>query len=433
MQVMRCVVMAAVAIGLAASGAAAGDWPQWRGPAFNGSAPGEKDLPSTWTKTEGVAWTAKMPGQSSATPAIVGDLVFVSSVDSATKDLLAICLSVKDGKEIWRKKIGTDRPAPSNNTMASPSPVTDGKTVVFFYGSGNMMALDVGGAELWRRNIELEVGNFCIKYGYSSSPLLYKGTLYVPVLRGIKRYFGPPLASDVPIDSFILAINPSTGKDIWKHVRQTDAVNESREAYITPMPFERDGRAEILIPGGDYVTGHDLATGKELWRWGYNPSRRDAQRLVPSVVTDGGFIYFTQPRGQTLFALKGGATGTAGDDIVAWKFTGPTTDSSTPLFYAGTLYLLDDSKKCLTAVDPKTSTEKWQVKLGGSAWRASPTGADGKVYCISEAGEVAVIAADDGRIISRIPMGGNVCCASIAVAGGRLYIRTSEALYAIGK
>src|SRR5262245_36850615 len=113
---------------LAGNHLSAGNWPQWRGPAFNGSAT-EKNSPTRWTRTEGLAWTAPMPGPSGATPAIWNDHVFVSSTDDATKTCVALALDRKTGRELWRVKATDAASKDDKSTFSSPSPVTDGRHV----------------------------------------------------------------------------------------------------------------------------------------------------------------------------------------------------------------------------------------------------------------------------------------------------------------
>ena len=72
-----------------------------------------------------------------------------------------------------------------------------------------------------------------------------------------------------------------------------------------------------------------------------------------------------------------------GDEILAWKFDGPTPDSNTSLLYRGRLYVVDCDNRVISCLDAKTGEQKWQQKLNArGAIRASPTGADGKIYLI---------------------------------------------------
>ena len=411
----------------------AGDWPHWRGPYLNGSS-GEKNLPSSWGEKENVLWVNPLPGPSGATPVICKGRIFVSSTKKVSDELLALCFDAKNGKELWRKKLGaSSRDVPRNN-MATPSPVTDGEHVYFMYGSGELARLDYDGNVIWSRNIESEYGNISIKYGYSSSPLLYKDKLYILIHRRNRSYRSPESST---LDSFILAVDPKTGKNIWKQPRKTDALDESLDSYSSPILNHSSGRMEIIIIGGDYVTANDPATGKELWRYGYAEQKSGRWRNVSSPVRSEGLIFGVRPRGGNgLFALKSGGTGTLGDDNVAWTFDGPTPDVCTPLYYKGNLYVLDGKRgRVLTCLDAQTGRQKWQGRLGGGApWYASVTGADDKLYCINEDGEAVVVSAEDGefRILSRIDMGDKPVQASIAIAGGRLYIRTASKLTCVG-
>ena len=423
---------------LSVSVAFAENWPQWRGPFFNGSTT-ETCLPTTWDtqQKQNVAWATPLPGPSAATPAVWGDRVFVSSVDKDTKDLLAICLDAATGKVLWQKPVGKDRKAPvGGNNMACPSPVTDGKTVWFYYGTGLLLAFDFEGKELWSRELEKDYGEFVVKYGYSSGPLLYKGKLYVLVMQNAdpRKYGRTHDKREGPLESFLLALDPASGKTLWKQVRKTTAEDESVESYLSPVPYEGSGRPEIIIPGGECVTGHDAETGDELWRWWYQPADRQVwQRTVNSAVPGDGLVYAVRPKHRSVYAIKGGGKGELGADGLAWRLDQNVPDVITPLYYQGRLYVANDGTRAVACLDAKSGNKLWESSLEmKSALRASFTAGDGKVYAISENGEVAVLAAgDEFKAISRIQMGEGPCQASIAIAGGKLFIRTAQNLYCV--
>ncbi len=411
------------------------DWPQWRGPFLNGSTD-EKNLPGTWDKTENIVWVRSLPGPGSGTPIIRNGRVFIASADRQTQDLLAMCFDENSGRELWRRKLGTSARRWPRNEMASPSPVADEKLVCFTFGSGDRAGRDLEGNVLWKRNIEKEYGNLALQFGYSASPLLYKETLYVPVLRRDKPYRPP--RSDLPLDSFLLAVEAKTGKILWKQPRQTDAYDESMESYITPIIFDNHGRHEILLTGCDYVTSHNPETGGELWRFEYITTRHRDQRVIPSLVTGDGLIFGSRNKHGGVFAIKTLREGKDTKVDYAWNFTGPSPDCGTPLYYDGLLYVLDGirSGKTLSCLDPKTAKVLWQGKIGGNApWRASLTGADGKLYCINEVSEAIVLTAgrQEFRILFRYDFKEKPSRSSIAVANGRLFIRTAKNLYCIGK
>ena len=414
------------------------NWPQWRGPAFNGTSP-DTGQPTTWTK-ETVKWTAPMPGPSGATPVVWDDNVFVSSPD-AEKNLNLICLDRKDGKVRWQKQISSGDITKGKGNMASPSPVTDGKMVWALYGNGDIAALDFTGKILWQRHLGEEYGRFSINWIYGSSPLLFDGRLYIQVLQ---RNPAPPdypgLAGGSPErESYLLALDPTTGKNIFKVTRTSEAKLESQESYATPMPhIGPDGKAQILIVGGNCLTSHDPKTGKELWRgYGLNPKDGEWMRLVPSAVSAAGLAIVAGPKKEALLAFGTDGKGDVSVSGLAWKVDERIApDVCTPAFYNGKLLVLNGDTKTLMCLDPKSGEKKWQGPLETKVViRASPTVADGKVYIIDEKGTVFVCSAgDEFQLLATIPMGdAEGTRASIAASTGQLFIRTTQALYCVGK
>ncbi len=408
------------------------DWPQWRGPFFNGSTD-ERDLPVSWSKTENVAWVSPLPGPSGATPVIANGRAFVSSTIKGTPEFVALCFDARTGKELWRKPAGSDPRKFSRNNMASPSPVTDGKRVFFLYGNGTLLGFDSDGKELWSRSIEKEYGNFALQYGYSNSPVLYDGRLYITVIRRDRPYRDPPAAG--PLDSFIMALDPATGQTLWKQPRKTNAFDEGMETYSTLMPFTRDGKVELLMTGGDFITAYDPATGNELWRFEHWHEKVRDSRVIPSLVTGEGLIFGSRHKHNPVFALEPPTGG--GAARILWEFAEAAPDCSTPLFYEGRLYVFDGLKrKIVTCLDPKTGKTFWQGKLSArSQWWSSPTAADGKLYLISENGEIVVLQAGgtEFKVLFETQIREPVIQSSIPIAGGHLFIRTAENLYCIGK
>ena len=264
-------VALAVAFSLgAATQLEAANWSNWRGPSHNGTSP-ETGLPTKFSRAKNVKWKTDLPGISAATPIVHGNHVFVSSANEADDSLHAMALDRRTGKILWSHKVGSTYRRDSRNAFAAPSPVTDGKLVCFHYGNGEVVAYDFGGKKAWGRNLQDVHGEFSIQWTPASSPLLYAGKLYFQVLqRDIQVEFrGNYYGKKDDNKSYLLAVDPKTGKDLWKVIRPSKAVKESREAFSTPYPMIHNGREEIVLVGGDAITGHDPSSGKELWRWEY--------------------------------------------------------------------------------------------------------------------------------------------------------------------
>ena len=416
----------------------AANWPQWRGPNFNGSA-AETGLPSKWSKTENVVWRAKLPGAGAATPVVWEDKVFVSSADGKAQTLQALCLDRQNGQMLWSHTlseggIGQD----SRSNYASPSPVTDGRTVVFFYGNGELAGFDLGGKKLWQRNIQKDEGDFAFLWTFSSSPLLYEGKLFLQVLQRDEAV-GERGFLDRKNESYLLAMEPRTGKTLWRRVRPSQAKAESREAFTTPIPFEFQGQKQILIIGGDDLTAHNPADGKELWRWGtWNPTRIGHWRQVPSPVAGKDIILVCAPKRAPIYAIRAGGGGRLGEPSVAWisRHTRQlSSDVPTPAYYDGDFFILSDVRKALSRVEPQSGIVKWSIELPGrSKFEASPLAADGKIYLMNFAGDVIVVNAVNSEIISNVPMGNpydDQTRSSIIAAHGQLFVRTNSELFCI--
>jgi outer membrane protein assembly factor BamB len=431
--VLMVLVLAAV------SGAPAANWPQWRGPQFNGSTD-ERNLPAQWSRTENVAWKADLPGAAAATPIVWEDRVLVSGVDSAKNTLQAQCFERTSGKLRWSHNVAQGVRKDERSNFASGSPVTDGRLAIFFYGNGDLVAFDLDGRRRWARNIQQDYGPFAFNWTFSSSPLLWNGKLYLQVLQRDVPVEGRGWA-DRENESYLLALEPETGRTLWRTVRPSAAVAESREAFTTPIPCEHAGRPQLLIAGGDALSGHDPATGAELWRWGtWNKERIPHWRLVVSPVAGDGIVLACAPKRDPIYAVRLGGAGTLDDRALAWvsrDHKEVSSDVPTPAFWDGDFFVLSDVRKCLSRVEPRTGKVKWTVPTPGRAkYEASPLAADGRLYLINFDGEVAVLSADTGAVLRVIPMdtpqGGEVVRASISAAHGHLFIRTTRQLYCVG-
>ena len=420
----RWILVLTVTVATAAVTLSADNWPQWRGPLATGAS-AEKGLPEKWSTATGdnIAWKVPMPSRSGATPIIWNDTVFLNvAAQPDSGDIELWSLNRKTGDVAWKKKIAAGNYRINKQNMSSPSPVTDGETVWVLTGVGILKAFDFKGAELWARDIQKDYGAFGLNWGYASSPLLHEGMLYVPVLHGMK--------TDEP--SYVLKFDGATGKTLWKVERPTDAVVESPDAYTTPALLEYDGKKEIVVSGGDVVTGHDLADGKELWRaHGLNPGKARNYRIIASPVVAGGLV-IAPTRIRPMIAIKPGGRGDITSTHTAWTFDrGP--DVPTPVTDGKLLYCVSD-RGVVEVLDLKTGTVVYgPERLKPAIYSASPVLADGKIYVTSEEGLTSVFRAGGKFELIAENATDEYTLSTIAVSSGQLFLRTEKFLYAIGK
>lgn len=407
------------------------DWAQWRGPHFNGSS-SATGLPVSWSRTNNVAWCAPLPGQAGSTPVIGGDFLFLTS-PGADKQLLLICIERRSGKIAWEREVGSGNRDKGRNNMASPSPVTGDRMVFALFATGDLAAFDFSGNRLWSRQLAADYGAFSHMWIYGASPVLWQNKLYIQVLQRspVPRDYAHAQEGKAERDSFLLCLDPATGKDLWRHVRITDAINESMESYATPIPSRLGGVSQLLVFGANYLTAHDPASGKELWRSvSINPQGESWWRVVPSPIVAGEFAIICGPKRDPVYAIRPGQS-----TPVAWQFKEFPSDCVTPLFYEQRLYVLDGDRQMMTCLEPSTGRKLWQGNLGlRDIFRASPTGADDKIYCVSENGNTVVLkAGSEFQILATNALGEGPVRSSIPVENGRLYIRTARNLWCVGR
>ncbi|MCA1615968.1 MAG: PQQ-binding-like beta-propeller repeat protein [Acidobacteria bacterium] len=403
----------------AAAAGRAGNWPQWRGPNLNGTSD-ERNLPIKWTAEENVAWKLAVPGLSGSTPIVWNDRVFLNVADAG--ELFLWCVDRRAGKQLWKQRLGGGDVKMRKQNMSSPSPVTDGKHVWAMTGTGVLKSFDFAGKEIWSRDIQQDYGAFGLQWGYASSPLLHEDSLYVQVLHGMK--------TDEP--SYVLRLNKATGKTLWKVERPTEAIRESPDAYTTPALLRYGKTTEIVITGGDVVTGHDPATGKELWRGkGLNPENVPFYRIVASPIALDGVVY-APTRVKPLLAFRAGGRGDVTSTHLLWS-TANGPDVPSPVTDGKYFYIVND-KGIVYCLDAKTGKEVYgQQRLKPGTYSASPVLADGKIYATNEDGLTSVVKAGPQFEILAENALGEYTLSSPAVSDGQIFIKTSAALYCIGK
>ena len=444
---------------LLVTAAAAGDWPQWRGSNFDAVSP-EKNLPAGWGEsTDGadgeIVWRTDLPGPGGGTPVVAGGRLYVTAVDGAgdSAELKLVALDAATGEQKWERTLsrGDQTARGDEGNRAAPSCVTDGARVWATFGDGTVACLTADGGEVWALNLQDRFGRFDIQFGFSSTPVLHDGRLYFQLIHGD--------GDSATEEARVVALDAATGVTVWERGRVTGATIENEHSYASPVLNPFADPPTLITHGADYAIAHDLtpgADGRELWRLGgLNPRGEDYHRTLRFVAsvgvgeTPGGplVVVPTAKRGP-VFAVNAAAAAmrglltssrpidrgpaVQGTEAVAWKLDRGTPDVPTPLVHGTEVYLLDE-KGVLACHDSATGGELYRVRTHGGRHRASPVFADGKLYLTARDGTVTVAKA--GRDYEQLSQQsfGEPISASPAVAGGTLFFRTFEAVYAVRK
>jgi outer membrane protein assembly factor BamB len=409
---------------IARSALGAADWSQWRGPLATG-ATDEVGLPERCD--DGTrCWNLALPGIGAGTPAVWGGQVFVTAIDRETSLFVVLAIDRMSGAVSWKAEVAIAFHPQHRDDLAAASPVCDAENVYVAFGSGDLAAYSHAGELRWKRNLQKDHGRFTNQWVHGSTPLLHGGLLVVQVLQTNPDSLAPTPRTT----SYVLGIDPATGKDRWKRARPVTARGESQDAYTSPVPYDHDGKPGFIVLGGDALTGHDLADGRELWRHtGWNERGAKDWRMITTPVVAGRHIVLCTARGKRLRAVVPQDDGTMS---VAWEHELLSSDVATPLLYRERLYVLNGDERELACFDPTSGELQWRGEFESTGViRASPTAGDGRIYAVSEAGEVLVFASDAFRLISRSDLGSDgPTRASIALAHRMAFIRTADRLHA---
>jgi outer membrane protein assembly factor BamB len=129
------------------------------------------------------------------------------------------------------------------NSAASPSPVTDGRSVYLFFGDFGLPALDWDGKEKWR----LPLGPFNNMNGHGTSPILERDLLI--------------LLCGQDSGSYLIAVDKKTGRQRWRVERP-----EITRGYAMPAIFRpKSGPVEVIVPGAYLLASYAVETGEKLW------------------------------------------------------------------------------------------------------------------------------------------------------------------------
>jgi outer membrane protein assembly factor BamB len=441
--IMNRLLIGGLVIGLAmATTVRAQNWPHWRGPSASGVST-ETGLPVQWSDQSGIAWKAPVRGLGVSSPVVWGNLIFVTSqagsgvsrqgprlaqgADAAASGeramgagagsgdgnvtFLVTAFDRQTGKQAWQHELkaeGSLYPVHDKHNLASPSPVTDGQRVYAWFGTGQLAAIDLSGKRVWTKHLGAEYGAFEINWGHSSSPAVHKDMLVLICYH--------------EKSSYLLALDSATGAVRWK----VDA-GAGTTSYSTPLVVETGGRTEIIVNSSAGVSGHDGATGAQRWHI------TEANRFpIPMPLLHDGVVYTSRGyRSSPFMAIRPGGSGDVSSSHVVWRVTSGAPYISSLVHYDGLIYMVGDVG-VLTVIDAKTGERVFQERIGG-VYSASPVAADGKVYLLSEDGETIVVSAGRSpKILARNKLNARQL-ASPAISGGRLFIRSDDALIAIGK
>ncbi len=433
----------------AAGSLLASDWPGFRG--GRGGVADDKDLPVQWTK-ETLIWKAKLPGAGTSSPIVIGDKLIVTcnagygtaitkgmtggfgggkggkggfgkADDQSRLKLLVLCFDRAKGDILWQKEIQPKLPeTPFTGMMrehsyASSTPITDGKNVYAFFGKSGVHAFDLDGKLLWSAS----VGSEKHMWGSAASPVLYKDLLIVNAAIESKS---------------LIALDKNSGKEVWRQ-------KGLGTTWASPVLVEtKDGKHEVVINVPGKIAGYDPATGKELWHCqgvvgggggigfgagSYTASTPVARDGIVYVIGGGG------PTPTAAMAIKTGGSGDVTRSHVVWKVKAGACNCS-PVLSGDYLYWVDGTVTCVNIADGKTAYKE-RVYSGKNEY-VSAIAAGDKIYALTRYDGLYVLAG--GGIFEQLARNDfkgdtSIFNASPAISDGRIYLRSNEYLYCIGK
>ncbi|HSR67458.1 MAG TPA: PQQ-binding-like beta-propeller repeat protein [Acidobacteriota bacterium] len=423
----------AASLSLAAAESSDQNWPRWRGPEATGVAP-QSDPPLKWSERENLRWKFDIPGRGSSTPVIWEDLVFLTTAvvvgesdeesepqegrrrrrgpSPALTQFILLAVNRDDGSLAWQKVAREAVPHEGTHpdgTWASGSAVTDGEVVIAHFGSQGIYAYALDGSPLWNKDL----GDMRTRLGFGegASPALHGKYLVVNW--------------DHEGDSFIVALDKSSGEEIWR------AARDEPTSWATPVVANVNGRDQVIVNATNRVRSYDLETGTLVWE-----SSGMTVNTIPSPVHGDGIVYVTSGfRGNALQAIDlSKAKGNVQESgAVIWSYDRDTPYVPSPLLYGDGLYILKSNNGILTRFDAKTgATDFGPVRLDGiQGVYASPVGAAGRVYITGRNGVTLVIEhGEELKVLASNPLDDRID-ASPAIVGNQIFLRGFEHLYCI--
>ena len=386
------------------------EWIRFRGPNGTGISLA-KGIRSKFTLDD-ANWRVALKGEGHSSPVLWGERVFVTGSNRMGDEFIVQCLNTVDGSEVWavsrpQKSFRTHR----YNHLSSSTPATNGEQLVLVVskpGAHTLVALNLDGKPLWERTFDTIVSG----HGGGISPILFDGKVI--------------LAGDEDNQSFLAAMDADTGKLLWK----VDRIN-AKAAFSTPCEFTDPSgtRGLVFNSMGHGITFVDPRTGKTLWEQSGIFEKRS---VSSSLVADGLLIGTcgSGGGGNYLVAVKPGRAAKGTPPSLAYKLRRAIPYVPTSVAKEGLLFLWGDSG-VVTCAQAKTGELHWQERVEGRFF-GSPVWVEGRLFCISTAGKMVVIAASDTFRSIAVNDLGEPSNATPALGGNRMYLRTLGHLISLG-
>jgi len=385
------------------------NWPGWRGPRSDGTCI-EQDVPTNWDPA-GALWKTEIPGKGHASAIVWGDRVFTVTGMTETKERILLCIDRTSGKILWQQTVvqGPLEKINKENSYASGTPATDGERIFVAFRVGDdivVAAHDLAsGKQLWL----VRPGTHTGEWGFSNSPVLFKDKVIID--------------GDSKGDSFLIALSRDDGGTLWRNNRTNKGIS-----YSAPFMRELAGRTQLIQCGDRCVTSFDPDTGRQLWTVD-GPSEEFV--ATPTYSEKAGLVFISSswPK-RALLAIRPDGKGNVTETHIAWQDTkgAPYVPS---MIVVGDFLLSVNNGGTAFCYVAATGEVLWQQKLGRH--HASPVLVDGLVFFINDDGQVNVI--KPGREFERVATYelGEPCYASPAISDGRVYLRSFEHLFCIGR
>jgi outer membrane protein assembly factor BamB len=367
------------------------DWPQYRGPARDGTSP-ETGWIARWSSGPNVLWQAELGTGASSVAVSRGRLYAMGNVDG---DDIVYCRAAETGREIWRFTYVCSLSKRQFEGGPAATPTVDGDRVYTFSHEGQLFCLDaLEGTCIWSLHAIHDLGGSRPFWGYACSPLVAEDKVIVSI--------GGRGSSSAALDK-------NTGKVLWKS-------GDDKAGYSSPVLFDFLGVPAIAFFKGEAIVAQALASGKELWRYPWETSY-DVNAAMPAVRGSKIFVCSGYDRGAAVLDFSTGAP------KVVWQHDKMRNHFNSCLFHEGHMYGIDDGGE-LKCLEFDTGAVKWEKGRFGKG--SLILGGD-KLIVLSEGGELVIAAAKPQAYeeLGRASVLPKRCWVSPALASGLLYVKNN--------